>query len=169
MLKSKTCKSCEVTKEVTEFYKRKNSYNSKCKKCFISISKEYNKNHKEKANESIRKWQQSNKEKVAKQTKKYYESFKLDHYIVYYLPEVNYCGVTNNTNYRMKLHKSHGNNTNNWRVLATTKTRQEALTIENKYHTELGMNGASGWKKAIKITNQLRDEKDNINNKTKQI
>ena len=154
MLKSKTCKACEVTKEVTEFYKCRNSYHSNCKECFISISKEYNKNHKEKANENVRKWQQSNKEKVAKQAKKHYESNKLDHYIVYYLPEINYCGVTNNPTKRMDCHKYHGNNSTGWRVLATTETLEEALTIEKKYHTELGMEGANSWnKRGKRITN----------------
>ena len=138
MLKSKTCKTCKVTKDISEFYKLRNMPRLNCKECCKSISKEYMKN---------------NKERVAKIKKKYNKTKKLDHYLVYYLPEENYCGVTNNPHFRMSKHKTDGNDTNNWRVLATAKTRQEALTIENKYHTELGMNGAKGWKKACEITN----------------
>ena len=141
MLKSKTCKACEVTKEVTEFYKSNNgtTYRGNCKKCH---------------NINGLKYYQNNKEKVAKQTKKYYKSLQLDHYIVYYLPEVNYCGVTNNPYWRMKRHKFDSNDTNNWKVLATTKTLEEALTIEKKYHTELGMEGANSWnKRGKRITN----------------
>tara|TARA_R110000737_G_scaffold123557_1_gene155625 strand:+ start:480 stop:896 length:417 start_codon:yes stop_codon:yes gene_type:complete len=137
MLKSKTCRDCKVAKDLSEFYKLKNLARANCKECCKSISKEYNKN---------------NKEKKLEWDRNFYKSKTLDHYVVYYLPEENYCGVTNNTNYRMRLHKSHGNNTNNWRVLSTTETLEEALTIESKYHTELGMNGASGWKKACEIT-----------------
>ena len=136
-MKSKACKACEVTKDISEFYKSNNgtTYRGRCKICY-QIKKYY-----------------SNKEKVAKQRKKYYKSKTLDHYIVYYLPEENYCGVTNNPTNRMNRHKTQGNNPTGWRVLATTETLEEALTIEKKYHTELGMNGAKGWKKAIKITN----------------
>ena len=178
MLKSKTCKTCKVTKDLSEFYKCRNSYHSKCKECCKEFQsnyyqnnkekhKEYKQNNKEKIDENNRKWYQSNKEKLAEygkkyyennrekvleQTKKYYESFKLDHYIVYYLPEENYCGVTQNPTSRMLRHKSRGNNPTGWRVLATTKTKQEALIIESKYHTELGMHGAKGWKKRNEIT-----------------
>jgi len=123
MLKSKTCKACEVTKDLSEFYKSNNgtTYRGRCKSCRVIIDTRRN------------------------------NSTKIDHYLVYYLPEENYCGITNNPPRRMSRHKFVGNDTNNWRVLATAKTREEALITENKYHKELGMNG--GYKKAIKITN----------------
>tara|TARA_R110000796_G_scaffold32050_1_gene84311 strand:- start:20 stop:520 length:501 start_codon:yes stop_codon:yes gene_type:complete len=166
MLKSKTCKDCKKEKDISEFNKSNNgtTYRGNCKKCRKEFQsnyyqnnkekhKEYRLNNKEKVNENQRKWYQNNKEKAAEHRKKYYESLKLDHYIVYYLPEENYCGVTQNPTKRMLKHKSRGNNPTGWKVLATTKTRQEALTIERKYHTELGMNGANGWKKRAEITN----------------
>ena len=135
-VKSKTCKDCKKEKDISEYPKSNNgtTYRGNCKKCHNINGLKYYQNHKEKVKEQ-------------------YEEHKLDHYIVYYLPEENYCGVTNNPTNRIKRHKTQGNNPTGWRVLATTETLEEALTIEKKYHTELGMNGAKGWKKRAEITN----------------
>ena len=132
-MEKKKCKTCNKEKELTEFYKSNNgtTYRGRCKKCRVIIDKNYYK---------------KNKEKVKEYRKEYYESNKLDHYIVYYLPEINYCGVTNNPTNRMNRHKTQGNNPTGWKVLATAKTIDEALEIESKYHNEMGMEGAYGWK-----------------------
>ncbi len=44
----KTCIKCEIQKNLTEFYKRKNSkdgYRNQCKICHNKIHKKYMKNH----------------------------------------------------------------------------------------------------------------------------
>ena len=169
-MKKRVCKDCKKEKELNEFYKTNNgrNYRGECKNCQKARKKErykkncenekiYKKKYRKLNKEKIADWQreyQSNpeyKKRKSEYNKERYENNTLDHYIVYYLPKENYCGVTNNPRKRMSTHKAEGNDTNNWRVLATAKTREEALTIENKYHKELGMNG--GYKKAIKITN----------------
>ena len=66
---------------------------------------------------------------------------RLDHYIVYYLPEEHYCGFTNNPQYRMTDHKKHGKNIDNWRVLQTCATKTEAAYTEALFQSTLGING----------------------------
>ena len=72
--------------------------------------------------------------------KKYNNKRILDHYIVYYLPEHHYCGVTNSPIRRFSQHRADGNTTDNFRVLACADTLLEARAIEMEFHL-MGMNG----------------------------
>tara|TARA_R110001632_G_scaffold212397_1_gene338167 strand:- start:127 stop:537 length:411 start_codon:yes stop_codon:yes gene_type:complete len=130
-MKKRICNKCNIEKQITEFSPCRNDYASICKSC---------------RNKDTRIYYKKNKEKLLNTHKEFYKSKGLDHHVVYYLPEVNYCGVTINPHYRMKLHRVRGNDTTGWKVLATAKTKKEALKIESKYHIEMGMNGARGWK-----------------------
>ena len=173
-MEKKICRKCNIEKELSEFYKCDNgrNYMARCKDCNKLKKQDYYKNNKEKIVEYKRKYYQNNKEKIAEYRKKYYENNRekieehrklnkekiadwqreyhlnntLDHYIVYYLPKINYCGVTQNPQFRMSTHRTHGNDTTGWEVLNIAKTKKEALEIESKYHSEKGMNGARGWK-----------------------
>ena len=61
-------------------------------------------------------------------------------YIVYALPHEKYCGMTKNAERRMYLHSNdYGTNTDDWYILRTCYTREEALLWEARYH-------ATGWK-----------------------
>ena len=143
-MKKRICNKCNIEKELTEFYKTKygKSYKGTCKDCEKARRKEYSKNNKEK----IQEYREVNKEKIANQRREYHLNNTLDHHVVYYLPEINYCGVTRHPTKRMQCHARHGNDTTGWKVLAKAKTKKEALEIESKYHSEKAMNGARGWK-----------------------
>ena len=164
-MKTRKCKICNIEKELNEFYKTNNgsNYRGECKNCQKAIKKEWYKKNCE--NEKIykKKYRKLNKEKIADWQREYqsnpeykkrksesnkerYKNNTLDHYIVYYLPKINYCGVTRHPANRMYCHVSHGNDTTGWKVLAKAKTKKEALEIESKYHSEMGMEGAYGWK-----------------------
>ena len=87
----KKCSKCNIEKELTEFYKRKDSkdgYRADCKKCKNEISKIYSENNYDKIIEIKRKyylnnksdvierikiWQNENKDKHKEITKKYRE------------------------------------------------------------------------------------------------
>ena len=160
-METKKCKTCNIEKELSEFTRNRTNYKPNCKNCYArkqrdrykndpkvrELSKKHRELNKEKYGVEYKKeYYLKNKEKCNALNKKNYEKNKLDHYIVYYLPEVNYCGVTNSPAKRMDCHKYYGNDTTGWKVLATTETKKEALEIESKYHSEKGMNGARGWK-----------------------
>ena len=130
-METKICNRCNIEKQITEFSPCRNDYASICKSC---------------RNKDTRIYYKKNKEKILYKGVKYHKSKKLDHYMIYYLPKINYCGVTQNPQYRMNTHRTRGNDTTGWKVLAKAKTKKEALEIESKYHNEMGMNGAVGWK-----------------------
>ena len=68
---------------------------------------------------------------------------RLGYYMVYYLPEEHYIGITNQPKQRMADHKHHGGrNTEGWRVMYCTESKYEARLVENRYH-DLGFNGLS--------------------------
>ena len=75
--------------------------------------------------------------------KKHYDKTLLDYYVVYYLPKEHYCGVTNNPERRMTVHKSYGNDPEGWRVLSCHDTLLEARHQENLFHSVLGIEGMS--------------------------
>ena len=66
---------------------------------------------------------------------------KLDHYIVYYLPEEHYCGITENPHKRMILHRSRGLDTEGWRVLYASEDLADARNHENLFHSILMVGG----------------------------
>ena len=72
-----------------------------------------------------------------------FKSKKIDHYIVYYLPEEHYVGITNHPKDRMSNHRRGGKNINGWRVLYATECRTDARHHENLFHSVLMCNGIS--------------------------
>ena len=66
---------------------------------------------------------------------------KLGYYMVYYLVDENYCGVTDNWLQRSRAHKCGGMNVDNMKVLYTCENRDEAFYTEAMFQGVLGMNG----------------------------
>ena len=103
--------------------------------------------------ERVKAWRAKNKEKLKAQNKRSYarmkangntrhQRAKLDHYVVYYLPEEHYCGHTNNVSYRIADHKNkHGRDITGWKILYTTKTKKEAIYYEALFCSTLGIDG----------------------------
>ena len=90
-----------------------------------------------------RKYSGTLKERMAKAAKKLHNKTLLDYYVVYYIPDEHYCGITNNPKKRMIVHKSKGMNVEGWRVLSCHDTLIEARHQENLFHSVLGMEGIS--------------------------
>ena len=83
------------------------------------------------------------KERALQAAKKNELKTRLDYFAVYYLPEEHYCGVTNNPEKRMIVHKNKGMNVEGWRVLSCHDTLVEARHQENLFHSVLCMEGIS--------------------------
>ena len=81
----------------------------------------------------MRKW---NKLNSAKKTKHRKETWNDDYYSVYLLPNENYVGQTKCVRMRMHKHKSDGNNIEDYKILHTFSTREEALEKEAEYHSK---------------------------------
>jgi hypothetical protein len=101
----KTCKMCEIEKDISEFYKQNGKPISRCKECYILKAKEYKENnkelvkeqkrknyHKNKDNEifklKVKKNREDNKEyqkeyykKYREDNKEYLDSYKKEYYI----------------------------------------------------------------------------------------
>jgi len=113
----KKCTKCNIEKPFEDFAVKKSNKSTgraaRCKKCM---------------NIYLAKWRNED---------------KLDYYMIYYLPEEHYIGLTTQPKQRMADHKSHHNrNTTGWRVMYCTESKYEARLIENRYH-DLGFNGLS--------------------------
>jgi hypothetical protein len=70
----KICTKCKELKDLSEFYKRKNSindYRKECKECILIKRKQYQIDNKEKITKRKRQYQISNKESIAKKAKQY--------------------------------------------------------------------------------------------------
>ena len=114
----KRCPKCKTTKNSSEFYKdksRASGLHPHCKSCFATYTK--------------------------KSDAKRYKSTKLNYYVVYYLPNENYCGITTNPESRMREHKARGKNVEGWKVLYTSADVKEAYYHESLFHGVLGMEG----------------------------
>jgi hypothetical protein len=72
---TKTCTKCKITKELSEFHKRKTSKDGLQSKCKICI-KTYYKDNKESVKISSKKQYQQNKESIRERHKEYYEQNK---------------------------------------------------------------------------------------------
>ena len=73
----KTCSKCEITKELTEFNKRKDAkegYRSYCRECEKEWHKLYRENNREKIAKSKKLYRENNREKIAKRNKLYREN-----------------------------------------------------------------------------------------------
>ena len=114
---SKICTMCKETKDVFPKDKRRtDGLSSECRDCYRKRQRDlYKKNGAHQG--------------------------KLNHYVVYYLPEEHYCGHTNKWPHRRYAHKCAGKNTDGARVLFTTKTKTEAIYYEALFCSVLGLNG----------------------------
>lgn len=88
-----------------------------------------------------------NKEDYNTYMRKYYKKYgsnthsKHTHAIcVYYLPEHHYIGMTNNISYRMRKHKTDGNITEGYEILAYFERGVDAHYFETLLHMR-GYNG----------------------------
>jgi hypothetical protein len=102
MSESKICKKCGVLKDVSQFYKHRNS----CKKCHNEYGKIYIKNNKEKKRERDRRYYQKNKERLQELGRKRKDTkmkespsnltyFQLHHWIRDRKPKPKYCTICN--------------------------------------------------------------------------
>ena len=112
---NKICNLCNISLPISEFnksLKNKEGLKTRCKKCQRIENKKY-------------------------------DGAKLgllDYYIVYYIPNEHYVGITNQPKARMKHHEKSGKNIEDWRVLFCTHDRHEARLIENRFH-DIGFEG----------------------------
>lgn len=62
-------------------------------------------------------------------------------YYVYYLPQEHYCGITNSLVSRMIDHRKKGKNTDNYRVLYSSKDKKDACYHEALFQSTLAIEG----------------------------
>lgn len=98
----------------------------------------------------IKEYYEANKEEILAQRKKYRNSLKDDFYTLYYLKEDHYVGVTNQLKGRMYNHKNKGKHVLDYEVIATFKTKREALDAERYMQDSLSYLGSG-----IKYNNQF--------------
>ena len=67
----KNCSSCNLRKELTEFYTNSGKYYCYCKECSKQKNKEWKQRNKDKVAAYDKEWQQNNKDKKSKNYKKY--------------------------------------------------------------------------------------------------
>ena len=138
----KKCRVCSETKDLDQFNKKQ----TQCKQCQNAYVKQhYQKNKKRYFKNNIissKKWQTKNQEHLKSYRKQRNEGFKDGHYSVYLLPDHNYVGQTGGVERRMFQHQNkHSRNTDNVRILYTTKSKDEALELEALLH-DMGYEGA---------------------------
>jgi hypothetical protein len=63
------------------------------------------------------------------------------YYYVYYLPEEHYCGITNSLVNRMIDHRKKGKNTDNYRILYSSKDKKDACYHEALFQSTLAIEG----------------------------
>ena len=82
------------------------------------------------------------------------EKVTLDHYLVYYIPEKNYCGVTKQPHRRFQKYGfSLDDIGEKWLPLYATECQYDAYVHEAKFQIELGMNGHH---EISKINNKIK-------------
>ena len=121
----KVCTKCKVEKELTEFRERKNrkvGYYSRCRRCEV---------------DGKRDWYYNNKQRANSYTKEYRKNILMDgKWRVYTLPNSNYyVGYSSCIYNRMSVHRStHKRNTDDYIILHTLNTKEEAEWYEKVYH-----------------------------------
>jgi len=68
----KICNLCEKSKEIDQFYKRKNRFMTQCKDCIKEKSKKWVQNNKEKHKENCKKWIKKNYLRYQETNRRYY-------------------------------------------------------------------------------------------------
>ena len=127
----KICNQCKTAKPVEQFYKRKVSkdgYQPHCKSCDGLIRKKYV-NRPERKAKLLEKWRDE------------YTNTKDGLHHVYVCDDIKYAGVTNNPTWRETAHVvNKGIKRENFRVIYSTKNREEALELERLLH-DIGYQG----------------------------
>jgi hypothetical protein len=74
----KTCKTCKIEKNISEFYFRKENgtYRSECKTCILLDRQKYHEEHREEKLESNKRWREDNEDYVRAKRKETYETNK---------------------------------------------------------------------------------------------
>jgi len=72
----KICSNCKEEKTLDFFYKDRNSYRHKCKKCYLIHRKQHRESESERLQEVRRIHYQLNKQKIKEKSKKYREDNK---------------------------------------------------------------------------------------------
>ena len=71
------------------------------------------------------------------------DRMKTGYYYVYYLPNENYCGITDYLEKRITTHKKNGKNVDNYRLLYCSTDKKEAAYHEILFQSVLAMEGLS--------------------------
>ena len=110
--------------------------------------KAYSIKNKEKKSIQNKAYREANLKNVVANQKKWRETHKDIFYTLYYLPNHNYIGVTNQLRHRLRHHKAMGRDIRNSVTIKTFKTKREALDVERFYHS-IGYEGANKQSKLI--------------------
>ena len=114
-METKSCNLCNIDLPITSFNKslsNKGGLKTRCKSCQRIENKKYDES----------------------------KLGLLEYYIVYYIPNEHYVGITNQPKARMKHHEKNGKNIDGWRVLFCSSDRHQARLIENRFH-DMGFEG----------------------------
>jgi len=113
----KKCVKCNEEKDDSEFYKSRTG----CKSCVISYQRErYLKNP-----ERFKSYQKNRRKEIFEQQ---------GGFVVYYLPEHHYVGMTRNLTRRLNDHIKDGKITDGHEVVGSFKTAVEAHYVETSLH-----------------------------------
>ena len=124
---------------------QKKKYHEDNKELFSLKKKQKYEANKEPAIKRAKKWYKANKDLVKERR----DAKTDDFYTLYFIPNHNYVGVTNQTYARMNNHRVKNNkDTTNWTTIKTFKTKREALDAESFYHS-IGYEGC-GRKNQLK-------------------
>ena len=120
----KKCTKCSESKDRAEFYKDKHAKDGlkgSCKVCH----KSYVKNRYEADPSQFKSYQKKRRADIFNSQ---------GGYVVYYLPEHNYVGMTNNLVRRIADHSKSGKITEGYEIVGTYKTSVEAHLMETQLH-----------------------------------
>ena len=130
----KVCKKCNQEKEYSEYYQRKvykDGYLPWCKECVKSSNASYYALDPTSQKIRAKRFHKSKEDK-------YHRVYLLPNYTIF--SPLGYVGITDNVYARMCWHKGRGRDITNYTILEITKSRDEALRLEKKYH-DMGYDG----------------------------
>ena len=126
------CITCDLEKPDSLFYKGRRE----CKECTLKKRK--------------KRYSENKEQSKAYQKKRRQDIFNNQGgYVVYYIPEHHYVGMTNNISKRINDHRKNGKITDGYEIVGSYKTAIEAHYVETYLHL-LGYEGFSykgGWRK----------------------
>tara|TARA_R110000803_G_scaffold655_3_gene2276 strand:- start:457 stop:837 length:381 start_codon:yes stop_codon:yes gene_type:complete len=119
----------------------KHNESSKARAKRLETKKKYRVKHAEEIAIKRREHYLKNKDWEIILAKKNYQKNKQDYYSIYVLEGLNYVGMTNNLEVRMRNHVKNGKVFDRVTILDTAKTQDIAKHIEAEYH-KVGYKGA---------------------------